>query len=91
RSRQLVKKQYALLCSGLIACRPGGVIVYATCSISPAENDGVIERFIDRKGGAFDVLPIRAPMGCPTRFGWSVLPDVDGWGPIFLSRLRKRS
>jgi len=35
--------------SGLL--RPGGVLVYSTCSIDPAEDEAVVERFLSRRRG----------------------------------------
>ena len=38
----LVALQTRLLCTAVEAVRPGGVVVYSTCSIEPEENSGVI-------------------------------------------------
>jgi 16S rRNA C967 or C1407 C5-methylase (RsmB/RsmF family) len=45
-SKQLAKTQVDLLMTGLRAAKTGGSILYATCSIEPAENDGVIEKVL---------------------------------------------
>ena len=87
RSEKLAQRQYALMTAALIACRSGGRIVYATCSISPLENDGVIERLMKKKEGQFKVLP--ATDGEPTAFGTQFLPDRGGTGPIYFSALEK--
>ena len=39
-------EQHAILADGLRYVKPGGVLVYITCSILRDENDGQIERFI---------------------------------------------
>lgn len=41
--RQLVALQTRLLCLAMERVRPGGVIVYSTCSIEPEENGYVVE------------------------------------------------
>jgi 5-methylcytosine rRNA methyltransferase NSUN4 len=89
RSKKLAQRQYALLTAALLACRPQGRIVYSTCSISPFENDGVIEVLLKKKTG-FEVLkePVAAD-GQETRFGQIFLPHVSGMGPIFFSVLKK--
>ncbi len=45
---KLVQIQTAILDAGAQALRPGGVLVYSTCTISPQENEQQIERFLDR-------------------------------------------
>ncbi|GBF92578.1 hypothetical protein Rsub_05192 [Raphidocelis subcapitata] len=44
RSKRNAGAQLALLLSGLKLLRPGGRLVYSTCSIAPEENDGVVSR-----------------------------------------------
>lgn len=89
RSERLAKDQYALLTSALLALRPGGALVYATCAISRQENDGVIERLLARGRHPARVEPARAPLGEATEHGWQILPDRDGAGPIYFALLRK--
>ncbi len=49
RSKGLASRQYSLLCSAELALRPGGRLVYSTCTISNLENDDVIARFFERR------------------------------------------
>jgi len=38
-----------IYCSGAIqCCRPGGVIVYSTCTLAPTQNDGVVSATLER-------------------------------------------
>ncbi|MDX6360319.1 MAG: rRNA (cytosine967-C5)-methyltransferase [Nocardioidaceae bacterium] len=46
----LVELQVALLISALSLVRPGGVVVYATCSPVLAETAGVVSRVLDAQG-----------------------------------------
>ena len=91
RTRQLARRQYAILCSALLAARSGGRIVYATCSLSPVENDGVIQRLIKRKGEQVRILDYDSPLGQRTEFGWQILPDHDDAGPAYFSVIEKRT
>jgi len=55
RTRQLSERQFAMLAASLDAVKPGGKIVYSTCSISPAENDGIIEKLLKKRAGLFEI------------------------------------
>lgn len=92
RSRQLAMRQYSLLCSALLSLKPGGTLVYSTCSISPLENDGVVERLLQKKSAQVILDPnVEDLMDLEkTRFGFQLFPDrMNGIGPIYLSRLIK--
>ena len=39
-------RQYEILCSAAEMLKPGGRLVYSTCTFSPEENEGVISRFL---------------------------------------------
>jgi len=41
--KEMVRKQKVLLASGIHALKPGGVLVYATCTFAPEENEGVLD------------------------------------------------
>ncbi len=92
RTRQLAPRQYSLLCSALLTVKAGGKIIYSTCSISPLENDGVIQRLLERKSDEVmldpavdDLLDLER-----TESGFQIFPDrASGAGPIYLSRLVK--
>ena len=60
--RQLSEKQAALLDMAANALRPGGRMVYSTCSLEDEENRQVIERFLSRRKN-FTLLPIRSELG----------------------------
>jgi 5-methylcytosine rRNA methyltransferase NSUN4 len=89
RSKNLAVRQYALLVSALQVVRRGGRIVYSTCSISPTENDAVIARLMKKREGEAVVKPLELEIGERTEFGWQILPDKSGYGPIYLAALER--
>lgn len=56
-------EQWALLSSAFRLLAPGGFLLYSTCALSPAENDGVVERLFKKFDNArcvfaeLDTLP----------------------------------
>ena len=55
--KELQVKQAAILDSAARLLKPGGRLVYATCSLLAAENEGVADAFTAAHGGDFVVLP----------------------------------
>jgi 16S rRNA (cytosine967-C5)-methyltransferase len=45
--REMTRVQASILAAGAAAVRPGGVLVYSTCTISPTENELQIAAFLD--------------------------------------------
>jgi len=66
---------------------PGGVLVYATCSILDAEGAAVAEHFMACTADAQE-FPIEAEWGVPARLGRRLAPGGDFDGFYYL-RLRK--
>jgi len=92
RTKQLMMRQYSLICSALLSLKPGGTMIYSTCSISPLENDGVIERLLKKKSGLVKVDEDAADLADleKTQYGYQIFPDqANGAGPIYFSRLLK--
>lgn len=91
RTKQLSMRQYSLICSALLTLKPGGTLVYSTCSISPLENDGVVGRLLKKKGDEVMLdSPDEIEVGEKTEFGRQIFPDqADGAGPIYIARLKK--
>jgi 16S rRNA (cytosine967-C5)-methyltransferase len=96
---ELARVQAAVLHAGAAALAPGGTLVYSTCTISPAENERVIEGFLaERPDFTADDLPAeQAASGGPVwnhpgvpRF-LQTLPHRDGTDGFFIARLRREA
>jgi 16S rRNA (cytosine1407-C5)-methyltransferase len=92
RPRFRAKRQWALLSAAFLLLRAGGSLVYATCALSPEENDGVASRLREKYGNA--VIPDEPdfPEGEKTAIGRLILPDAAGGiGPMYVARFRKET
>jgi 16S rRNA (cytosine967-C5)-methyltransferase len=90
---RLARVQAAILRAGADAVRPGGTLVYSTCTISPAENEAVIAAFLAERGDfRADGLRADAPLWQHGRVPGFVqtLPHRDGTEGFFVARLRRR-
>lgn len=52
----LARRQVRLLSSALRATKVGGQVVYATCTLSPEEDEAVLDAVLQRFGGAVQVV-----------------------------------
>jgi 16S rRNA (cytosine967-C5)-methyltransferase len=59
---ELTVKQAAILDAAATLVRPGGRLVYATCSLLSAENDDIVAAFLE-KHPDFSLLPAAAVLG----------------------------
>jgi 16S rRNA (cytosine967-C5)-methyltransferase len=75
--------------------RPGGALVYSTCTISRRENQGVVEAFLGQNG---EFVPALLPLRLPEGFDQSrmeggalqLLPHKDHTDGFFMQRLVRR-
>lgn len=79
--RRLLENLWPLL-------KPGGVLLYATCSVMPKENTRVVEAFVTRHADA-ECDRLEADWGIEQPCGRQLLPQVDGHDGFYYARLRK--
>jgi 16S rRNA C967 or C1407 C5-methylase (RsmB/RsmF family) len=54
---RLVSEQKKLIEQGFSVLKPGGIVVYSTCTQEPEENEGLVSWFLERNPDA-ELLPI---------------------------------
>jgi 16S rRNA (cytosine967-C5)-methyltransferase len=89
---QMAEVQAAILTAGAHALRPGGVLVYSTCTISPEENERQIERFLARNSHfALDDLTNKQQIHTHPRAPKVLLtmPHRDQTAGFFIARMRR--
>ena len=90
---RLARTQGAILRAGADALAPAGTLVYSTCTISPTENEGVIDGFLaDHPEFEADDLRQEVPVWQhpSVPFHLQTLPHRDGTEGFFIARLRRR-
>ncbi len=50
--RRLASQQKQLICAGFESLKPGGIMVYSTCSLEPEENEGVVSHLLSKYANA---------------------------------------
>jgi 16S rRNA (cytosine967-C5)-methyltransferase len=88
--RALTQQQLNLLSALWSVLKPNGVLLYATCSLLPQENDQVIEKFISTNTDA-SVDQINEIFGIATSCGRQLFPQEAGHDGFYFSRLVKAS
>lgn len=77
--QQILKKMWSLL-------KPGGSLLYATCSILPEENSKQVQHFIENNENAMLVSITENP----TDIGWQILPNEYSMDGFYYAKLVKK-
>jgi 16S rRNA (cytosine967-C5)-methyltransferase len=75
---ELVKTQTDILDKAAGCVKPGGKLVYATCSILPAENENQVEAFLQRHP-EYEVQPVDEKLGNPYMRLTPLRHNTDGF------------
>lgn len=73
--QQLSRKQVLLLQQAIRRCRPGGKIVYSTCTYAPEENEAVIDRVLQDMPGAVRIGEVEIS-------GVATAPGITQWNGV---------
>lgn len=84
----LIGLQIRLLEASWSMLKPGGILLYATCSILPEENSRNVADFIARHSDA-ELQPLDTRFGRDTGHGHQRLPGEDDMDGFFYARIQK--
>lgn len=82
------KQQLAIVTGLWAVLKPGGRLLYVTCSLFSEENDQVIMSILERQPDAL-IQPIEACGAHKTQFGLQRLPTVGGGDGLYFCLLHK--
>lgn len=89
----LTELQREILEAGAARVRPGGLLVYSTCSLEPEENEEQVDAFLDRHP-EFELVPTPAGTVSAELLDEAgrlvVLPQATGVDGAFAARLRRK-
>ncbi|XP_064521401.1 5-methylcytosine rRNA methyltransferase NSUN4 isoform X2 [Pseudopipra pipra] len=104
KERQMLPMlQLQLLMAGILAAKPGGEVVYSTCSLSPLQNECVVERAVEIAETQFNISVHTEDLShfrtlfqdtfsffSDCRLGELVLPHLTAnFGPMYFCKLRR--
>jgi 16S rRNA (cytosine967-C5)-methyltransferase len=88
---QQAERQYKILQASSRYLRPGGILLYATCTLDEEENESVVRRFLDfNRDFVFERAQFYVPHEVCSRDGFlQVWPGLEGMDGFFAARLRR--
>lgn len=86
---KLASLQRQLLTELWRTLKPGGLLVYATCSVLPQENEHTVAGFLAEQNDA-EHVPIDAQWGHARPYGRQLLPRDGGHDGFYYALLRRR-
>jgi 16S rRNA (cytosine967-C5)-methyltransferase len=87
---KLAKTQHAILENLWSMLKPNGILLYATCSVLPAENSDLVAAFLTQHTDAEEV-PIEANWGAAQAHGRQLFPGEHEMDGFYYARLRKKA
>lgn len=81
--KEMVHKQKGILHNACRLVKPGGAVVYSTCTFAPEENEGVVDWVLKKMKGIIQIEPI--PLAHP----FKTCPAVSQWqGKTFAPQIK---
>ena len=88
---ELVSIQKSILDALWPTLKPGGQLLYATCSVMPQENGLQMQRFLSQYNDAWEI-PLEVTWGAKTDYpGKQILPGTEGMDGFYYCLIQKAS
>ena len=85
---KLQEQQLQLLHSLWLLLKPGGILVYATCSVFPAENSELMQKFLNDRNDA-EPLVVEIAGKDHQAIGHQLLPGLEDMDGFYYASIRK--
>lgn len=89
RAKELPEVQYNILSSASSYLKDGGELVYSTCTLHKAENDDIIDRFLNEHHDFEPANVIVRGEDIREQYKFTVFPDEFDCEGFFISKIRK--
>ncbi|MCQ2480866.1 MAG: 16S rRNA (cytosine(967)-C(5))-methyltransferase RsmB [Clostridia bacterium] len=88
--QQLPDIQYRILCNAVRYLKPGGRIVYSTCTLNPAENENICDKFLAEHSDFHKVSFLPQLQRYSDKDGYlTMMPHLHGTDGFFVAVLEK--
>lgn len=84
--------QYSILCANVNRIKKGGIAVFSTCTLNPAENQNNVKRFLSEHPDfePFEILPTLKRAFDEPDYMITLMPHIHGTDGFFISAFRKK-
>lgn len=87
---KLAELQFSLIEAMWGVLKPGGILLYATCSVLPQENERLIERFLKQTANAKELAFDNNELwGLKRPYGRQMFPENQGYDGFYYARIQK--
>ncbi len=70
--KEMSRKQKRLLYSAIQCVKPGGLVLYSTCTFAPEENEAIVSKMLRKFSGRLEVVPVEVALE-------NSVPGLSGW------------
>ena len=85
--KRLVKLQKKMIKHAFSLLKPGGTLVYSTCSLEPEENEEVVQYLLEEVGGMLENIDL--PIKADHKNGIKIWPQYQDTEGFFVAKIKK--